>query len=90
LNYGFSIYNAKLAGGKADVNYRTSIFRDGKLIFEGKTQPVAGTEHSPINFTSALSIGSEMEVGDYVLQIVITDNATRNAATQFVQFEIVE
>ena len=53
-----------------------------------QSQPVA--VQSPINFTSALSIGSEMEIGDYVLQIVITDNVTRNAATQFVQFEIVE
>ena len=55
-----------------------------------QSQLVAVTEQSRINFTSALSIGSEIGIGDYVLQIVITDNVTRNAATQFVQFEIVE
>ena len=87
LNYGFTIYNAKLAGGKANLNYRTSIFRNGKLIFEGQSQPVVAPDS---NFTSALSIGSEMDQGDYVLQIVISDNATGNSATQFVQFEIVE
>ena len=90
VNYGFSIYNPKLAGGRPDISYRTSIFRNGKLIFEGKSQPILQSDAGPpINFTSALAIGSEMETGDYILQIVVTDNAANNTATQFVQFEII-
>ena len=88
LNYGFTIYNAK-ARPTPNLSYQTRVFRDGKLTFEGKSQPVAATE-SPINFTSALALGTEMEPGDYVLEVVITDNIAHNSARQFVQFEVFE
>ncbi len=38
-----------------------------------------------------MSLGSEMQTGEYVLQIVVTDNLAkekRRIAAQFVQFEI--
>ena len=95
LNYGFSIYNAKLIGTSPKLSYQTRIFRDGKQIFEGAIQPVAaaGSDSKAVDFTGALALGTSMEPGDYVLQVVITDNlakAPRNTATQFVAFEIVD
>ena len=42
--------------------------------------------------TGAVSIGSQMLPGDYILQIVVTDplaKKNQRVATQFVQFEIV-
>jgi len=95
LNYGFSIYNAKILGGKPNLTYQTRIFRDGKPIFEsGATAAVVLDSSDPkaFGFNGAISLGKSMDVGDYVLQITIIDNLakdSRNSATQFVQFEIV-
>ncbi|MEO8042266.1 MAG: VWA domain-containing protein [Acidobacteriota bacterium] len=96
LNYGFTIYNAKGAAGSApSLSYQTRIFRDGKPIFESAVRPVLSTNSDPklVDFSAALALGTEMLPGDYVLQIVITDNlakAKANSSTQFVQFEIIE
>lgn len=97
LRYGLEVYNARFdAARKPDLTTRTRIFRDGKLIFDGKPIPVdmAGqTDLQRIKFIGAINLGTEMGAGDYVLQIVTTDNAAKEKqkiATQFVQFEIVE
>lgn len=97
LNYGFAIYNAKLNPAKQpNLTSQVRLFLDGKLQFAGKPQPVlfAGqTDPNAVNFTSGINLGSQMPVGDYVMEIVITDNLAkekRKTATQFVQFEVVE
>jgi VWFA-related protein len=96
LNYGFTIYNAKSLGPAPNLSYQTRVFRDGKAIFESPVQPVVATnvaDPGTVGFTAALALGTAMLPGDYVLQIVITDNlakAKQNSTTQFVQFEIVD
>ncbi|MBA3633330.1 MAG: VWA domain-containing protein [Acidobacteria bacterium] len=97
LRYGFEIYKAKFSAGQIpQMQMRTKIFRDGKLIFEGKQTPVdlsGQTDLQHINASGALNLGTEMQAGDYVLQIVVTDALAKDKnkiATQFVQFEIVE
>jgi hypothetical protein len=95
LSFGFTIYNAKM-NPAPNVTSQTRLLRDGKVVFEGQLNPVpkppAG-DPLTIDFESALALGSEMEPGDYVLQITITDNlakAKQATAVQYVQFEIVE
>jgi len=42
--------------------------------------------------SSALSLGGEIEPGEYVLQVIVIDvvgNTKQKPATQFVQFEVV-
>ncbi|MEP7148889.1 MAG: VWA domain-containing protein [Acidobacteriota bacterium] len=96
LTYGFTIYNAKTTGTAPNLSYQTRVFRDGKPIFESSKQPIAnssGRDAKAVNLTAALALGTEMEPGDYVLQIAITDNLAKpkeNTATQFVQFEIID
>ncbi|HSK72601.1 MAG TPA: hypothetical protein VK892_12940, partial [Pyrinomonadaceae bacterium] len=97
LNYGMAVYNAKLdAARKPNLTLQTRIFRDGKLYFEGKPAPVetAGqTDLGRIKASGSISLGSAMPPGDYVLQMVVTDNLAkekRKIAAQFVQFEIVQ
>ncbi|MCD9189510.1 MAG: VWA domain-containing protein [Pyrinomonadaceae bacterium] len=97
LNFGTQVYNAKLdTTRKPNLTYQTRIFRDGKQIFEGKPQPISGqnlTEPERIPVTSTLSLGMEMPLGEYVLQMVITDNLAkekRRVASQFVQFELIQ
>jgi VWFA-related protein len=97
LRYGFEIYNVRLdAAKKPNLTTQIRIFRDGKLFLDGKKSPldVTGqTDLERIKFTGAFGLGSEMTGGDYILQIVITDNLAkekRQIATQFVQFELIE
>lgn len=96
LNYGLSIFNARpgsVEGG--GLTWQMRLFRDGKLIFEGKPQSATSKNLSLPQPTLAgsLLLGKEMPPGDYVVQIAVTDKLARgkyNTATQFVQFEIVE
>ena len=97
LRYGYEIYNAKLvAAQKQSLNTKIRMFRDGKIIFEGKQIPldISGqTDLERIKGVGAVNLGSEMPAGDYVLQIIVTDTLAKEKnkiATQFVQFEIIE
>jgi hypothetical protein len=94
LNYGLSIYNTKpgsIEGGNVESLIR--VFRDGKMIFEGKPQTVPFNGPKSHELLGSLVLGTEMTPGDYVLQVVVTDKLAKekyNSASQFVQFEIVE
>ena len=95
LRYAFEIYNVKSdAARKPNLTTQIRVFRDGKPILEGLNVPLdllGQTDLQRIKSAGALSLGSEMSAGEYVLQIVITDNLAkkkRQIATQFVQFEI--
>ncbi|CAN5619981.1 hypothetical protein BH24ACI2_BH24ACI2_04930 [soil metagenome] len=97
MRYGYEIYNAKLnAGQPPQLQAQIRLFQNGKLIFEGKQIPIntsGQTDLQHINASGALNLGTEMQAGDYVLQIVVTDTLAKDKnkiATQFVQFEIVE
>lgn len=96
LRYGFQIYNGRLdASQKPALNVRIRVFREGKLVLDGKPTPLDNsvqTDMKRIRYSGALGIGGKMLPGDYVLQAIITDTLakTRDAiATQFVQFEVV-
>ncbi len=96
LRYGSEIYNAKLpAVQKPNLTAQVRIFRDSRLIFDGKSialDPAGQTDLQRIKFVGAINLGTEMQAGDYVLQLVVTDNLAKEKqkiATQFVQFEIV-
>jgi hypothetical protein len=97
LRYAFEIYNAKLdTARKTNLTAQIKVFRDGKPILEGKSSPVetsGQTDLQRMKSAGAISLGGVMQTGDYVLQIIVTDNLAkekRKIATQFVQFEIVE
>ncbi len=97
VRYGYEIYNAKLGGRRApELQTQTRIFRDGKLFFEGSAKPIdlAGqTDFSSVKSTAAINLGADMQPGDYILQVIVTDvlaKEKRKVATQLVQFEIVK
>lgn len=97
LRYGYEIYNAKLdASKKPNLTAQLRVFRDGKLLLEGKQIPVdltGQTDLERIKSTGAMSLAEGMQTGDYILQIIVTDNLAKEKkkiSTQFVQFEIVE
>jgi len=97
LRYALEIYNAKLDQTKRpNLQTQIRVFRDGKLLLEGKPIPFnteGYNDFGKMNFLGALSLGSGMPPGDYVLQIIIIDNVAKSKqklATRWVQFEITE
>jgi VWFA-related protein len=96
LNFGYAVFNAKpgsVEGGNLET--QTRLFRDGKIIFEGKPQKAValGSRPRAVSLVGSLMLGAEMETGDYVLQITVTDklaSAKKNSTSQYVQFEIVD
>jgi len=97
LRYGYEIYNAKLdASKRPNLTTQIRVYRDGKLILDGKANPVditGQTDMERIKTTGAINLAQGMEPGDYILQIIVTDNLAkekRKISTQFVQFEIIQ
>ena len=97
LSYGAFVFNAKSgAAQKPDLTIQTRIFQDGKIYFEGKPNPVmidGQTDFERVAASGAFRLGAQMPTGEYVLQIVVTDNAANGKskiAAQFVAFEVIE
>lgn len=95
--YSLEIYNADLdASRKPNLETRIRVFREGKLILDGPPKPFDATGHADmahLRFVGGLAIGTQMEPGDYILQIIVADSlakAKQPIATQFVQFEVVQ
>jgi VWFA-related protein len=97
LSYSTEIYNAKLdAARKPQLQTQIRIFRDGKLVLDGKPNLFNAGEQSnsgKLPFAGAIGLGNEMKPGNYVLQIVIIDKlakAKHRLADQWVQFELTD
>lgn len=95
LNYGLIAYNPKRdANGRTSLTGYIRVFRDGKVYFTGTPKPfnVISANAQKTHFGGSLNLGENMPAGEYVLQIVITDNLAkkkRQTATQFVPFDII-
>lgn len=97
LRYGIEIYNAKTGAGKStDLSMQVRVIYDGKILMTGQKMPinVAGqTDLERVKAGGALTLAKGMQIGEYMLQIIVTDNLAkekRRISTQFVQFEVVE
>jgi VWFA-related protein len=97
LRYGYEIYNAKLDQQKQPhLSARIRLFRDGKLLYEGKDIHVdvkGQSDMQHIRNAGALAIGKTLEPGDYALQVVVTDTLAKQKqqiATQFIDFEVMQ
>jgi len=97
LRYGYEIYNAKLDPSKEPhLMARVRVFRDGKLFYEGRDAAIqieGQNDPQHLKNAGALAIGKNMDPGDYVLQVVVTDTLAKQKqqiATQFIEFEVVQ
>ncbi|HEY0458019.1 MAG TPA: VWA domain-containing protein [Pyrinomonadaceae bacterium] len=97
LRYGFEVYNAKLdPSKKPNLTSRIRVFREGKLILDGKPAPMEfpeQTDFERLKSSGAINLTNGMEPGDYILQIIITDGLAkekRQISTQYVQFEVIQ
>jgi VWFA-related protein len=96
LNYSYIIYNAQLdAAGHPQLQTQMKLFREGKEAFIGKLQPFnvgPQTDMKRLEAGGRLVVGGNLEPGEYVLQVTVTDSLAKNkrqsAATQWIGFEI--
>jgi hypothetical protein len=96
MEYGFAIYNAQLdAGGKPQVQTQVRLFRNGQQIFSGEVKPLDTTNQPDLKRLAAggaMQLGAEMQPGEYVLQVIVTDPLAKEkhrVATQWIDFEII-
>jgi VWFA-related protein len=95
LRYGYEVYNAKLNATRLpQLETKIRVFRDGELVLDGRVTPVelrGQTDLAHLRIGGAVAIGQKLQPGDYILQVVVTDQAAKGKiATQFVQFEVVQ
>jgi VWFA-related protein len=95
MQYGYVIYNAKTAPAP-QLTTQVRLFRDGKIVFTGKWSPpdlTGQTDLKRITAGGVLQLGTDMLLGEYVLQIIATDPLAKDkyrTATQWIDFEIVK
>lgn len=97
LNYGYTVYNAQLDGaGHPQIQTQMRLFRDGVEVFKGRVLPFNVGQQTDMKRLSAggrILIGPDLKPGQYVLQVMVTDALSKdklNAATQWIDFEIVK
>jgi len=96
VKYGFYVYNAKLdpAAKAPRLKAQVLIFQDGRPVFAGESRAIGGgTQIDPrrVGAGGRLGLGAGLAPGDYVLQIVVTDElapAKHRTTSQWVDFEI--
>ncbi len=97
VRYGLNIYNAKLSGGNpASLLMQVKIYRDGAAMYESSPIPVkqgAINEGGSIAASGLIRIGEGMLPGDYVVEVIVTDNNVQGrfaSTSQFVAFEVLD
>jgi VWFA-related protein len=92
--YGYQILNAHgEANQKPEIESFARVFRDGQEIFTGKPQPLdMSGEPDPSHLVGGgvLRLGTKMAPGDYVVQIVVTDQTAKSTAAQWTDFQVTE
>jgi VWFA-related protein len=96
--YGVIVYNAQLdkSTGKPQLQTQMKLYRDGREVFTGKevafdvgSQP----DLKRLGATGAVQLGTQMDPGEYVLQVIVTDLLRKDkyrVASQWTDFEIVK
>jgi len=95
LAYGYWILNAQAdSSRKADLTVQTRLFRDGQEVYPGSPKPLpAAPADDPTRLVGGgrMQLGANIQHGDYVLQVVVTDKLAKEkyqVATQSMDFEI--
>ena len=94
LFYAYTIYNPKIddATKKPNLAAQLLLYRDGKLVVEGKEKPVSlitQTDFTRIQEKGSLGITPNVQTGEYVLQIIVKDKITNKMTSQWIDFEVI-
>ena len=98
VDFRYHIYNAKVerATGSPRLQTQTRLFRDGQPVYASALQPFdlgAQPVAARLGAGRRLQLGAQLPPGDYVLQVIVTDELVKGkqrTATQWIDFEIVK
>lgn len=98
VNLVYLIYNAVIdpATRLPRLTAQTRILRDGEVVYTGTETPIDFTGQADLQRVAAgaqLQLGSALTPGDYVLQVIVEDQLSREKqriATQWIDFAIVK
>lgn len=95
LNYTFSVVNVRTdSSGNTSLQAQSRLYKDEKQIFTSSPSQVSRKPtDNVLDILGTLNLGSDLEPGDYILQIDVTDLLSKKkdrTVSQFIQFEIVE
>ena len=85
LFYTFTINNAK--GDELTTQVR--LLSDGKLVVEGSEAPLKFADSNNLRSQGSLQITTSVQLGDYVLEIVVRDKKNNKVISQSIDFEVV-
>jgi VWFA-related protein len=92
-DFGYMIYNANHT---SQLTAETRLYHDGKMILSPYPLAISlpgQTDPRHLTNRGSLPLTSDMVPGDYVLQIIVTDSASKpkvRVASQWIDFEIVK
>ena len=94
LAYTYNIYNAKPdnAAKKPKLTRQIRLYKSGKLILEGKETPVDAqpqTDVSRVQDFGVIRLNQDVQIGEYILQIVVRDTIADKTVSQWIDFEVV-
>ena len=96
MEFGYMIYDAQLdkATQRPQLQTQIRLFRDGRQVFVGNVLPFdpgAQVDLRRLGAGGRLQLGTDMQPGNYVLQVVVTDllaKEKQRIAAQWIDFEI--
>lgn len=95
IDYGFEVYNARVEKGTGRPQLQTQVrlFRDNKEVYAGKVIAIRGEAAGDGRVVAIghLQLGSNLEAGEYILQVVVTDELGKEkqkVTQQWIDFEI--
>ena len=96
MSYYYIIYNTKTDSRTTPkLEVQTRLFQNGKVIMENEPEPLnVGNQKDlkRIEASNAITLGTDLAIGNYVLQIIVFDNNAdkkKQIATQWIDFEVI-
>jgi VWFA-related protein len=94
LRYGYEVYNAKGDGvSSPQIETEAKILQNDRIAVAGKAlkfDASGQSDRTHLKISGAIMLNNGLQPGDYVLQIVVTDKASKQVSTQLFPFEIVK
>ncbi|MCA1557524.1 MAG: hypothetical protein LC731_03170, partial [Acidobacteria bacterium] len=98
LDYSYVIFNARRAGADKppQLKIQLRLLRDGQVLWTKEAaQPALSKQQDTARLvaTGRLEITPEMQPGEYVLQVIVTDllaASQYNTASQWIDFEVIK
>jgi VWFA-related protein len=94
LRYGFEVYNAKADSASApQLEVQAKILQSDRAVVQGnpiKFDASGQPDPKHVKISGNMLLNNNLQAGDYVLQLVVTDKASKQVSTQIFPFEIVK